>query len=64
MRSPFAPVNSARMRAEVADRRLALRHLAAAACLALAAAMLAHMGLTLLRDLPDLAAQAVAARGM
>jgi hypothetical protein len=41
-----------------------LRHLTAAMCLAAAATMLAHVGLTTFLALDDLAAQAVAARGM
>jgi len=64
MKTPFAPINAVSLQAEAADRRCALRHLAAAACLAVAAAILAHMGLTTLLALDDLAAQAMAARGM
>lgn len=64
MRSPFAEINTAQMRAEAADRHHALRHIFAAACLAAAGLMLAHMGLSTLRALPDHAAQAVALRGM
>jgi hypothetical protein len=41
-----------------------LRHLTAAMCLAAATTMLAHVGLTAFLALDDLAAQAVAARGM
>ena len=64
MNSPFASLNRAQLRTEAADRRLGLRHLTAALCLGLAAAMLAHMVLTTLLAWPDLAAQALAARSM
>jgi hypothetical protein len=64
MHTPFAPINRTLIRAEAADRRHALRHLTAALCLALAGLMLAHMALNTLLALDDLAAQAMAARGM
>lgn len=64
MITPFATVNAAQLRTESGDRRFALRHLAAALCLAIATLMLAHMALTSALAIPDIAARAISERGM
>lgn len=57
-------INDLASRVEADDRRRARRYLLAALCLAIAAVTLAHLALTTALALPDLAARAIAARGM
>lgn len=64
MNAPQSALNHAAIRAEARDARRIAGPVAAALCLACAAVLLAMMALHLALALPDLAAEAVARRGM
>lgn len=59
-RSPFARVNAATICADRRQARTGLAAVATLAVLALGLLMLAHMGLQLALDLPDILAQSAA----